>query len=239
MGFGGYFPSPERYGTSKPDLKFIADSLDRAMGNAYDTSEQTIAHIENEAYARAIIDVWENNQRMTNQFLPSRLSSFIPRWEKILGLYPKPDETPVERRVRIVEIFDRISQLANHTRIYDILSERLGQHFVELREIAVADAIVWWPVNPNPIAPWASTVAHILIQTRLADPINPDAWTEQEFNEAITSIGPILEDTLPAWVTWDWYRDGIGHPPSAWAPDPDAGFYLDEDFDLDYEIFDV
>jgi len=221
--YGGFSPQPERYGGGVPRGQRILESLNAAMGTAYDTSRGTTVYAENLATARCINAAWENNQRLANQWDPRRMTVFVPRWERILKLTPLPTDTMPVRRRRIAAVFARWSQLPTYQQIKDKLSDALATTFVDLEHIAPADAVTWWPGGtPNADFPWYSTISHLLIRVT-----KPTPMTEATFYSTMGLILPLLDGFVPAWVTWSWIRNG---------PNGD-GFFLDELHNLDNESF--
>ena len=68
----------------------------------------------------------------------------------------------------------------------------------------------------------------------------PDGFSEGEFYEQAGKVTSLLDDVLPAWCTFDWYRAPTGGPAVTVAGGPSAGgFYLDQDHNLDNHVFDI
>jgi uncharacterized protein YmfQ (DUF2313 family) len=235
--FGGYSPGAERYGGAVPLLQRVLESLNKARGTAYNTSNTSTVWVENMAIARSIVDVWHQNQRLAYQNDPLRMTTTLARWESILGINPPPSDTPVERRARVAARFLRNGQRVMQAYVVDQLQAILGPVFVQIIHLDPGvDAVSWWPLTPSvdPVnVPWYSTVAKLMIKTQ-----TPAGWTEAQYQNAVAGIFPLLDDIMPSWATWDYYRDGAGHSSSSWAKDPSAGFYLDEQ-NLNIEVFDI
>lgn len=70
---------------------------------------------------------------------------------------------------------------------------------------------------------WTSNVAYIAIPC-----VKPVAMSEAEFYERMGVVFATLDPYVPAWLDFDWFRDGVNG----------AGFYLDEDPNLDNQRFD-
>lgn len=225
---GGLSPSPERYGGGKPILAFVVASLANSMGDAYDTTQSSNVYVELMAYGRAIAAAWSGNQRMANQWDPDRMTDFLPRWEKILGLTPLSTDTDVARRARVKAAFARIGQPANFQGVNDLLTSTLGSAFVGITVTPSSSANVWtpagWPMgthDPNGVINWYSTVSYLAIQVQ-----KPANTSDGDFYALLGSVMPALDSLLPAWVTFSWYRTDIH---------PGLGFYLDETPNLDNE----
>lgn len=227
---GGYSPQPERYGGGTPTEQVIAESLDRGLGSAHDTGDESLQHAESLAFARAIADVWEDNQRMANQVIPSRMTVMLPRWEAILGAFPSGSESDNDRRERVAKRFERFTTDVTFSRVESTLQDLLGDVFVSINHIDPAEAVTFWPGGSTDLD-WYSTVYHVPIQTQ-----KPAGYSEADFLAAVETIFPELDEMLPAHVTFTWYRNGDGHSGATWTGDDASGFFLDER-NLDYEAF--
>lgn len=249
--YGGMNPGFERYGGGTPALRRIVESLGEARGTAYDSTQDSNVYPENFAVARALAECWSNNQRMANQWDAQRMTEFIPRWEAILGLYPAAGETDDQRRARIQTHLLRFSETGVYQTVYDTLLAILGSDvFVGIVHTtsdatpsgspleANGPAQVWtpsdWSVGQHDATGavnFYSNIAHILIEVT-----QPRGMTDGEFYDLVAKINPVLDNLLPAWVTWDWFRR---------AHNGQKGFYLDGDpvvtgtlVNLDNEAFD-
>lgn len=243
MPFGGYAPSPERYGGGKPTIKSIHESLNLQRGTAYDVSGSVSpVWVENLAIARMLWDVWETNQRLANMWDPNRMTlDLVARWEKICGIAPLPSDTAVSRRARLAKKFSRVGQGALMSRLTSELTTLLGPVFVKVQTIPFTDAVMWWPGGtPSTTAPWYSTVAHILVKTT-----KPSGYTEAQYYDAVAKVFPLLEELAPSWVTFDFYRDNTNGNVGVWGQDASAGFWLDHPItaggtpNLDNMVFDA
>ena len=232
MPFGGWHPGFERSGDPSPDLQRIFESLAAARGTAYDTTTLTgRVAIELQAYARAINECWQNNQRMANQWIAMKMTDFLPRWETIYGIVPLSTDTLIDRRRRIAVIQLR-SGSANMQAVNDALVTLLGSIFVGITITSSATANVWtpstWPFGNHDATgavDWYSTVGYLAIKVA-----QPAGMLDSDFYATMGTIVPLLDAILPAWVTFDWYRT---------SPTLGAGFYLDDTYNLDNEAFDV
>lgn len=223
MGYGGLHPGFERYGGGKPALEVLTNSIGAQRGTAYDNTQPSNVYIENLAIARTLMECWSNNQRMANQFDPFRMTDFIPRWEKILGLYPNEGDTGNQRRARIVKAFARVTQIGIYQTVYDQLLATLGSNvFVQIVTTSSAQAVVYTPAgwtvglhDPSGLVNFYSTIAHILVEV-----VQPAGMLDGDFYQLVGKVNPLLDNLLPAWVTFDWYRK---------VHAGGTGFYLDGD----------
>lgn len=248
MGFGGYHPLPKRFGGNrhegKPLLEVVHQSLNAQRGAAFDMDSTTsIANVETMAWARAIAyDGWEVNARLGHQWDARRTTDMLPRWERIFKINPAPGTSGRERRAELLRRWGRFGGIANHARLTTALEDVLGDYFVAVEYISLANAVVTMPDNTYPVewgtvaegAPWSSTVAHILVRLQ-----KPTGATEAQFYEAAGKVVTTLDPIVSAFVTFDWYRApdtgasvDVSGGPSA------GGFYLDDEHNLDNNVFD-
>jgi hypothetical protein len=194
-----------------PRLRRVIESLEAQRGDAYARGPGTTVYADNMALARVIDrDVDGANERVANAFTPSKMtvaSGVLPRWELIFGIVPGPNDTQVVRQARIATAFQRLSQPGNYQQILDDVEAALGPCFVQIIHQDPPNALEWWGLSvmpPTPPAPggwvpppWYSTTAQIDIQVQ-----QPAGWTEAEFWAAVGAMVPVLDQRLPAWVTW-------------------------------------
>jgi hypothetical protein len=245
MGYGGYHPYPRRFGGNKYDgkplVEVLHESLNAQRGAAFDNDSATsISSAETEAWARALAyDGWETNERMSLQWDPRRVTDMLPRWEQIFKIRPLPGSSEVSRRAELSRRWARFGFTSHHAYMETELQSRLGDFFVgiEYTSPSVAtvispDASYPWGVQVDGV-PWSSTVGHILVRLQ-----KPAGASEAAFYEAAGKVFPTLDPILNAFVTFDWYRTPLV-PISVVGGPSAAGFYLDEDPNLDNSVFDV
>ena len=109
-GYGGLAPYPKRFGSAQGGLlEAITQSLIAARGPLFDPEDTTtIAWAESHAFARAIWEVTETADRARNQFDPTRMTDFVPRWEGIFGISPLPTANMSDRRKVLAIRFARL-----------------------------------------------------------------------------------------------------------------------------------
>lgn len=241
MGYGGFHPYPRRFGGGRPRLRIVHDALNAADGTAIDSSNpDTVAWIENMAAARVItFDGYGINERLSLQWDPDRMTAFLPRWEKILGIGASPTATEKDRRAQVKKRLRRfIEATAFHSRLLSRLQQELGDVFVAIEYLDIANANIHAPTgypfgNPIDGFPWYSTVAHILVLVQ-----KPTGYTEAEFYAAVGKVVPATDGLIPAWSTIDWYRAPTGYPAVSVSGGPSrSGFYLDAEANLDNNVF--
>lgn len=244
MSFGGYHPFPRRFGGGKPLHEIVHKSLAAGRGNALDaTTPGTAVYIETLAHARAItFDGYGINERLGYQFDPERMSDYLHRWEKIFGIVVPVNSTVSERQQIVLLRMKRFTEAsALHSQLISRLTTELGSIFVAIEYIDISNAVVhapdpsytWGTVVEG--YPWYSTVAHILVLLE-----KPSGYSEADFYTAAGKVFTALDGLVPADVTFDWYRAPNAYPAIAVSGGPSrAGFYLDDERNLDNNVFDV
>lgn len=224
-------PSPMRFGASNVSLiESILDSLKTAMGTAFDVQFGSITWIYLQAIARVFNDVYEQNKRFSYQWDPLRVTDFLARWEKIYGIVPTSSDTLVDRREKLAYKMGLVGQSPTAQVVQDLLVTLLNDVFVSIENIASADANCAIPGgatipggNTIPDGDWFSTTSYIPIKV-----IQPDYMDDLTFYETVAQIFAYLSDLMPAWVTFDWFRDSEVYG---------TGFYLDAEHNLDNQAF--
>jgi len=216
-------------------LQIVFESLAAGRGDAYDQTVSSIVGLENMAIARAIsFDLYGANERLANSFLPTKAtvaSGMLPRWERVFGLNPAPTDTEVDRRNAVATAWARLADDNVYQTIADQVQAAIGPIFVSIVHNPPATALVYWPGGtPNALAPWYSTVLHILVvlTQNVAGYKNADGSPNALFYATAGKIGDIMDKYLPAYVTWDTVLANSGGT---------LGFKLDDPGNLDNEVF--
>lgn len=233
---GAFNPSAIKSGAEAGHIEeVLQDALVDADGTALASDVDSFVWAEHLAEARAIAYLWHTNKRMANQWDTSRMTDFLPRWEKILGIRPLFMQNETDRRANVRAKLEAFGQPATQQVIQDILSVVLQDVFVSIVNTSSADATGWvaggvtvpggvtLPDGTPAGLTWYSTIAHLAIETQ-----QPSGMSDADFYEAVGQISQFLDDLVPAWVTYDWFLDGGNG----------AGFYLDEEKNLDNQRFD-
>lgn len=246
MAYGGYHPYPRRFGGNKyggkPALEVAHASLNATRGAAFDTdSETSIAAVETMAWARALVfDGWEVNARLGHQWDAYRTTDMLQRWEQIFGIRPKPTASDKARRDELVLRWQRFGASANLAKISTELEARLGDFLYAIEEISLANAVVHSPDATYPWgtqadgSPWSSTVSKILVRLQ-----KPTGSTESEFYEAAGKCITALDPIVNVFATFDWYRAPLSTPINVSGGPSAGGFYVDDEHNLDNNVFDV
>lgn len=223
---GGSASMPATVGGDDDVYEAILEGLNAARGTAYDTSEGSNVYVENAAHADAIVGIWETNQRIANQSDPERMTSMLPRWERIMKIVPAADATMPARRREIARRWARNGVVTTDQSLFDEIKSVVGDVLVAIEYDTLGTATMFWPAGtPNPFAPWYSTISIARVH------VEPTSgMTYDEFCQVVGQAIPILDARLPAWATW-----------MTWAFDFTTGlpeFVLDHDHNLDWSVFD-
>lgn len=231
---------PLRLGGGKPVTEAIFDSLNAQFGTGYDTKTVgNIVYIRNLALAKAIASAWVFNKCIANQGNPLKLSVFLDRQEEMRGLPSDPSLNDNQRRQRVLDLISRTGEDADYQFISDRLRSILGPVFGALEFVPLTSALIHSPDPSYPFGtqvpgyPWYSTVCHILVYT-----VQPSNWSEGQYRAAIGPAKAFLDAVLPAWLTYTLYRaPAVGTPISVPGGPSHAGFYLDNQHNIDSSIF--
>lgn len=237
--FGAFNPFPRRFGGAKSRVKIALDDLNEAMGDGFDASNpNTKVYVRNLAIARLIARAWDTGERLSKLWQPMRTTmDVVERWEKILALTPRPDDTDRKRRSRVAEVLSRFGKATTAARLQSLIQAELGEVFVAIEYLSHDEALITVPDGSYPFGtvvdgrPWSSAVAKVWVRVR-----QPSGWTAEEFYEAVGKIHVLLDPILPAWCDFTWYRPG--NTSVAVGGLSAAGFYLDADNNLNEAIFD-
>jgi len=238
-GLGGFNPFPMQLGgAADTDLEAIQNAYADAMGTAIASERGTVAWVENHATARVLWSLYGMAQRMANQWNPAKMTDFLPRWEKILGLSPTPGQSLHDRRDAVAAKFEFIGAGTQVSTLNDYLVRTIGDIFVKLEFTDPMDATTYIPgggfvpggptfldgnlIGPE-MSPFASSVGHVAIVIS-----KPQEMSTNEFYTKAASLYESANNLIGAWMRFDWVNDGQNGP----------GFYLDEDANLDNQRFD-
>jgi hypothetical protein len=217
----GAFSSFGRTGASSETiLETVLTSLNDARGTAYSKERGTVVWAENYALAKAIASVWEANRRLANQFDPARMSAFLPRWEKILGIVPAPSDSLKTRKDRVAFKLSLWSKEPTGTNLIELVKAKIGDLYVGITHILSTQntgSIPGGLTSPGgvtlPDGEWGSDISYVGI--RVWQPrTSADAKliTDGEFYDRVKNYKPIYDDHAPAYVTHNWHRFGYVLP---------------------------
>lgn len=236
MPFGGGHPYPRRHGGEDSIVDDLTQAIATDRGDAYTNDESSTVFVMNHALARTVASGWGTNERLSKLWQPMRCSpDVVKRWERILALPVNVRATWYERRLAVQERLTFYAEAVRGRILGDL--QELGAVFVDIEYVTLAGANILSPDASYPFGtqldgvPWMSTLGRAV--ARLQKPVG---WTEGQFYEATAMVMDLMESYMPAWLDFDWYRPG---PVSAVSNGfSAAGFYLDDDANLDNQIFD-
>lgn len=235
--YGSFNPFPQQYGAEKSSqLEIILDSFLESQGTALTKERGTYNWVVGHAISRFFNEMYRANNILSHVTDPYKMpAELIPRWEKIYGLSSEPEESEKIRRTRIAMHIFFFRRTPNFTTINDFLTLALGEIYVGIVNTKVTDAVLYVPGggvvpggptfldgNLNEFSPWTGTTCHMAIQ--LTQPVG---MSDAEFYKLAGEI-QLLDILMPIWMTFDWFKDG----PNG------AGFYLDQENNLDNQRFD-
>src|SRR5690606_12982551 len=97
----------------------------QGLGSAFSTEPGSIQYIETLAYSHALVYLWSVSQRFKNNSIPSKMTDFLERYEKMYGLFPKDNETLEQRRKNLQIKMSMRGKYASHGETSTLLSSIL------------------------------------------------------------------------------------------------------------------
>lgn len=197
MAFGGYGGFPKTFDGKASDFEIEHAALLDALADGYDKSYGTANWAELYAMALGTSMAWAINRRLTNQAIPARMLESLPDWESICKLRPIPGDTLQDRRARVAaKLLGIVSNTLSG--MYDACAAQLGAMFVELRTVATANEITYWPgIYPGPPGyEWSSNRCVIAVV------VQQGAEDDNAFRLAIERTYQMLDAMAAAWLTF-------------------------------------
>lgn len=240
-GLGGFNPAPFKFGeAASTDLEAIQNAFADTQGTSLARERGSVAWVENHATARVLYALYGLAYRLANVNDPARMTSTLPRWEKILNIVPSDSDTTLERRARVEAKLSLLSAGTTIQVVEDYLTLVLGSMFVGLKFSDPTEATTYVPGGGSvpgggptfldgeligaDMSPYASSLGYVAVLIR-----RPANMTVELFYERAGRIYEEMDNLLGAWMDFDWVQDG----PNG------SGFYLDDENNLDNERFDV
>lgn len=249
MSAGRYGPGPLRAGNvrNRP-IEIQERGLLDVLGTAITKDPTSNVALVIHAAARALTEGDEDNQRLAMQSDPDRMTTFLPRWETVLGLRPAPDATEVERREVVRRRMTLIAKRPHGTGLMDMVGSIVGEDvflnlahqspmpadqtpdgYVSLHMQASSLNVGGGPVDlredgqGGPLVYgdllWYASTQYVQIRTEL-----PGGMTEVEYGDRVRQLDRELDEFMPAWTAFAWTRSD--------------GFQLDTEMELDYAALD-
>ena len=228
-GFGGSNPYPRRFARNVL-LTALTESIHAGRGSSVSQEKTSIVWLESHCIARALHGAWGTNRRIGYCFQPAKCpAELLPRWRTILRIYGGTDTDMRERWARRWTYFSRET---THALIMETLQRVFGSTFVGVDPASIdnVDSVDADPSEPylafddKDKGPWIGTPYRVIARLE-----PPAGMSPMEFYD-LTSLGEReMDEVLPAWYEFVWYR-----PPETGAPiavtggASAGGFYLDE-----------
>lgn len=240
-GLGGFNPAPLTFGeAATTDLETLQNDIAEAQGSAIAKDRGTVAWVQNHAKARVLLALYLLARKLGYVNDPKRMTVTLERWESILGIDPLKTDTRIERRLRVEAKLSLLAAGTNFTTINDYLTRILGDMYVGLEFPDPLTATTYVPgggsvpgggptfldgnlAGPT-VSPYASSLAHVVVLLE-----KPAEMSEDTFYGKAAQIYEDMDNLIGAWMGFEWVRDGVNG----------AGFYLDEEANLDNQRFDV
>lgn len=226
MSYSGQFSTPNRTGSSaNTTLELIYNALLAARGTAYSNANSgTVVAAETFGYAKAIVEIFNSNERMGNQWNPNSMGPFISRWEAIFGISPSPTASIKSRKNAIAAVFASWSQKAIIQITADIIKSILGNIFIKveyykdsdnLGSVHTGGAVIpggstytsntWGGLIPNGV--WMSYVNQIIIEVwQPMDHNGNKIISDQDFQNTIKNASAFLQRWLPCYTDFIYYQ---------------------------------
>jgi hypothetical protein len=233
---GSYGGDPNKENSSTegetPYAAAVYRDLQSMRGSAYTTKPATFVHAENLALARLWgYTAYRLPEKMRASAVPARSDERLPYWVNVLGIAVRPGEEQWQIRQRCAAAYKAtLGPIISN--VQQVLRDLLGPEVYVDANVPDYPSLVtdppqtYWP-GGDPGFPeidlgggtWTSRRSQLIVKVNW-----PPSMTYGEFvNLLDVQMYQVLDDLLPAWMTWTWYRDG--------------GFLLDES-SLDIDGFD-
>lgn len=209
---GGFQSGPFRTGASQGSLvDTILTSINDSRGTAYAAEPGTAVWVENYALAKTLADAWESARRFSNQFDPVRLTSFLDRWEALLGIVPPATASLNQRRATIAAKWALFNVVPTGQAATDFLRILMPTIYVATLHTGSTVALGSVPGGATvpggvtlPDGDFKSSIANLVIRT-----VEPASMTDAEFYQTVNAFKPFFDDFMPAHITYDWGRYGL------------------------------
>lgn len=216
LGFGCFNPFPLTIGGGDSAVEQEYDAMLEALRPGYCIDVGTEVNDEVSAQAQGIAMAWAADDRLANQFIPTRMMENLPIWEEACGLRPVVGDLDTERRKRLAGKF---RGLAGNTMsdIAEACTAMLGDNFEDIVVVDGEDAIVYWPGGP---VAYASTGVAVAVSApgppglerssnrdRIGIRVNRTGLSNVDFFNKRAALAEMLEQMLPSWMA---FSIGIG-----------------------------
>lgn len=213
MTTGRYSSGPFRSGKTRDSISDLAISDMLAdLGSSYSDDSTSTVVAELIQYAKAIEILFRSNNKLGNLYQPQRLTSeVIERWSKALNVRFKANASIEDKKAAIAAKLAVIGTSATYQGVSDLLRTIAPNTFqgITNTDWKHAHSSVTGGVDvgggvyiPTDAIGYWSSVHHVAV--KLAQPAS---MNDTDFYAEAYNIRNFLDDFLPAWTTFDWYRD--------------------------------
>ena len=242
MSYDEFDVFPLYFGGHDELLPALVNSISEGRGSGLTKERDTAVFVENVAVAAELYCCWETNKRLGSIWDPMTCpEELVPRWETICAIPRNTDLSMPVRRQQLQYKRERIGRDPDIGYLTEVAQRTIGDAFVQfetidqdIANIHVPDVTYpWGTVVPG--IPWSSSSKHLLALV-----VKPANYTEAEFYDLMGALVAAIDPLLDSWSTFDWYRaPATGVAITVVGGPSQAGFYLDDDRNLNNNVFDV
>lgn len=242
MSYDEFDVFPLYFGGHDELLPALVTSISEGRGTGLTKERGTNVFVENVAVAAELYCCWETNKRLGNISNPLTCpEEFVPRWETICAIPRNPDLSMPARRLALSYKRLRHGRDPDIGYLTEVAQRTVGDAFVQFETIDQDIALIhvpdvsypWGTVVPS--MPWSSTSKHLLALV-----VKPANYTEAQFYDLMGALVAAIDPLLDSWSTFDWYRaPDTGVAVNVSGGPSQAGFYLDDEHNLNNNVFDV
>lgn len=213
-GFGGYNPYPRAYGGGRRAVAWIHEALLEEYRRLFNVEPDSLGWCESYGEAGIIAAGQAGANASHNALVALRAAYSLTTWERAFGLTPSPYDTPLARRQALDARFRAMNNNAESD-LRDVCERLMGVNFALTSWIAPLSEVTYWPgINPGqPPLEWWSKREILFVE------VTKTGLTQDAFNARVARLTDVLDDLMPAWMSFDIYTvDTNG---------TDLGFILD------------
>jgi hypothetical protein len=213
MTTGRYSSGPFRTGKTKETVSdLVISDMIAELGSSYSSDTTSTVMAEIIQYARAIEVLFRANNKLGNLYQPKRLTTeVIDRWSKALNIHHKYKASLEDKKAAISAKLAIVGTSATYQGVSDLLRTIAPNTFQSLTQtdwkhahssVAGGVDIPGGVYIPPTATDYWSSVHHVAV--KMAQP----TWMpDPDFYNEANNVRNYLDDFLPCWSTFDWYRD--------------------------------
>lgn len=219
MTFGRYAIFPVKVGGAGPTrMELLERSYLEDHGTAFNTdSLDTYLSCESYAVAKALEYVFRLNASYAMQNQPTQMSYHLDRWESILGLVPGQNDSEQDRREEVRRRIQYLALPCTLCHLRDFCQDALGDAFLDLRVARYHDGYAYPAINQDggldlstlSADSWEEGLAFTATIAKVRVIVDRDALESRQELERVKRRLGLLDDWLPAWMTWVVTTDNV------------------------------